>query len=80
MSEEALQINSRGNERSEKQGRKGTVHPTKCRVSENSRVRQGGLLQGKMQRNRGTTERVRLEISSRKLEISKEYFIQKWAQ
>ena len=28
------------------------VHPTKCRVSENSRVRQGSLLQGKMQRNR----------------------------
>ena len=34
-----------------------------------------------MQRNkRKATERERLEISSRKLEISKEYFIQRWAQ
>jgi len=40
--------NSQGKERSKKQGRKGTVHPTKCRVSENSKVRQEGLFQGMM--------------------------------
>ena len=37
-----------------------------------------------MQRNRGKKHRIieweRLEISSRKLEIKKEYFMQRWAQ
>ena len=43
MSEEALQIAEE--RRSEKQGRKGKVHPTKRRVPENSKERQEGLLQ-----------------------------------
>ena len=42
LSEEALQI---AEERSEKQGRKGKVHPAKCRVPKNSKERQEGLLQ-----------------------------------
>ena len=33
-----------------------------------------------MQRNRATIEWERLEISSRKLEIPREYFMKKWAQ
>ena len=33
LSEEALQI---AEERSEKQGRKGNMHPTKCRVPKNN--------------------------------------------
>ena len=41
LSEESLQ---RAEERSEKQGRKGKVHPTKCRVTKNSRKRQEALL------------------------------------
>ena len=36
MSEEALQI---AEERSEKQGEKGKIYPTECRVSENSKER-----------------------------------------
>ena len=51
MSEEALQIAEE--RRSEKQGRKGKVHPTKRRVPENSKERQEGLLQWTTKRNRG---------------------------
>ena len=40
--EEALQI---AEERSEKQGRKGKVRTTKCRVPKNSKERQEGLFQ-----------------------------------
>ena len=36
LSEEALQI---AEKRSEKQGRKGKMHPTECRVPENSKER-----------------------------------------
>ena len=36
---------SRGKKRSKKQGRKGKVHPTTCRVLENSKDKQEGLLQ-----------------------------------
>ena len=42
LSEEALQI---AEERSEKQGRKGNVHPIKHRVPKNNKERQEGLLQ-----------------------------------
>ena len=34
----------------------------------------------KKKKKRKTTERVRLEISSRKLEILKEHLVQRWAQ
>ena len=36
MSEQALQISEK---RRERQGRKGKIHPTECRVSENSKER-----------------------------------------
>ena len=42
LSEEALQIDE---ERSETKGRKGGVHPTKCRVPKNSKERQEDFLQ-----------------------------------
>ena len=45
--------NSWGKKRSKKQGRKGKVYPTKCRVPKNSKERQEGLLQWTMQRNKG---------------------------
>ena len=41
LSEEALQI---GNKRSKRQGRKGKINPTECRVPENSKERKEGLL------------------------------------
>ena len=40
-------------ERSERQGRKGKIHPSECRVPENSKERLEGLLKWTMQRNRG---------------------------
>ena len=40
LSEEALQIA----EKSERQGRKGKIYPTECRVPQNSKKREKGLL------------------------------------
>ena len=37
----------------QKQGRKGKIHPTSCRVPENSKERLEGLLKRTMQKNRG---------------------------
>ena len=45
--------------RSKREGRKGKIYPSECRVPENSK---------------------RLEVSSIKLEISREHFMQGWAQ
>ena len=56
--------------------RKGT--PIKCRVSENSKERQDNKQCKETEGKK--SERVRLDISSIKLKISKERFIQKWAQ
>ena len=79
MAEEALQI---AEERREVKSlrRKGKVYPTECRVPENSMVRYEGLLQLIMQRSkRKTIQEQRLEVSSRKLEISREYVTQRLA-
>ena len=48
---------NRGKKRSKKQGRKGKLHPTKCRVPENSKERQESVLQRTMQKNRGKQQR-----------------------
>ena len=53
LSEESLQI---AEERREMKS-KGKIHPTKCRVSENSKERQEGLPQLIMQRNRGKQQK-----------------------
>ena len=73
-------INRWEKKRSERQKRKGKVHPFECRVPKNSKERQGRLPQWSMQRNRNTIEWERLEIFSRKWEIPIEYFMQRWAQ
>ena len=54
--------------RSEKQGRKGNIYPTKHRFPKNSTDRQKGLLQWTVYKTRKKkkTERERLEISSGK--------------
>ena len=49
LSEEDL----RKQKRSERQRRKGKIHPTECRVLENSKEGYDSLLKLKMQRNRG---------------------------
>ena len=38
------------------------------------------FLSDQYKKQRTTTERERLEISSRKLEVPREYFMQRWAQ
>ena len=63
---------------SEKQRRKGKIYLFECRVPKNSKERQDSLLQRSVQRNGGTIEWERLEISSRKLEIPREHFMQRW--
>ena len=73
--------NSCEKKRSEKQRRKGKIEASEFRVPKKSKKRQESLPQRSMQRNRGkTTEWERLEITSRKLEIPREHFMQRWAQ
>ena len=72
--------NSCEKKRSEKQRRKGKTFPFECRVPKNSEEREKSLPQQSVQRNkRKTTDWERLEISSRKLEIPREHFMQRWA-
>ena len=69
----------------EKKGRekprtKGKIYSFECRVPTNSKeeIRKPSLaINAKTQRK--TTEWERPEISSRKLEIPREYFLQRWA-
>ena len=62
--------NSCEKKKSEEQRRKRKIYPFECRVPKNSKVRKESLRD-----QRKTIERKRLEISSRKLEIPREYFI-----
>ena len=50
MSEEALEM---AEKRSERQERMGKIYPNECRVSENSKDKQEGLLKRTIQRNIG---------------------------
>ena len=74
--------NSCEKKRREKQRRKGKIYPFECRVPKNSKERfkkkPSSVINAKKQQK--TIERERLEILSRKLEISGEYFRQRWAQ
>ena len=58
---------------SEKQRRKGKIHPFEFRVPNNRKERS-------VQRERKTIEWERRAISYRKLEIPREHFMQRWAQ
>ena len=75
--DEALQI---AEKRSERQRRKGKIYPSECRVPKKARrdKKPSSVVSAKKQRK--TIEWERLEISSRKSEISKKHFIQIWAQ
>ena len=72
--------NSCEKKRSKKQRRKGKIYPFECRVPKNRKERQESLPQWSVQRKRKIIQWERLEISSRKLEIPREYFMQRWAQ
>ena len=60
--------------------RKGKISLFECRVPKNRKERLESLLQQSMQRNRGKQQNGKDEISSRKLEIPREQFMQRWVQ
>ena len=59
--------------RSERQRRKRNIYPTECRIPENSRRDKKAFLTEQ-------SKEIKLEISSRKLEIPREHFVQRWVQ
>ena len=66
---------------SKKQDRKGKLYPTKCRVPKNSTEGKEAFFNEQcLKLEENTTEGEILEISSGKLEISRERFAQTWAQ
>ena len=79
MSERALQI---AEKRRDVRGKgEKEIYPSECRVPENSKERQESLLSEQCKKiEEKTIEWERLEIPSRKLEIAREHFIQRWAQ
>ena len=64
--------------RSEKQRRIGKLYPFECRVPKNSKEK--AFLGDQHKEIEENKEWERLEISSRKLEIPREYFMQRWTQ
>ena len=72
--------NNWGKKRSKKQGRKGKVYRIKCRVPENSMEGQEDLLHWTIQRNKGNNRIGKIKITSRKLDVSKKHFMQRWTQ
>ena len=73
-------INSCEKKRSGKQRRKGKIFPFECRVPKNSKEREQNSSAINAEKQRKRTEWERLEISSRKFEIPRERFMQRWAQ
>ena len=81
LSEETLQI---AEKRSERQRRKGKIYLFECRVPKNSRNKRDrrdkkAFLSDQCKEMK-ITEWERLEISSRKLEIPRGHFMQRWAR
>ena len=68
--------NSWEKKRSEKQRIKEKIYSFECRTPKNSKERSESLPQWSIQRNRGKQQNAeRLEIFSRKLEITREHFM-----
>ena len=79
LSGEALQIAVK--KRSEKQGEKAKYKHLNAefqRIARRDKKKPSSVINAK--KSRKTTEWERLEISSRKLEIPREYFMQRWAR
>ena len=72
--------NSCEKKRSKKQRRKGKIFPFACRVPKNSQERKKAFLSDQCKEIKDNNRWERLEISSRKLEIPREHFMQRWAQ
>ena len=68
--------------RSKRLRRKGKIYAFECRVPKNSKERYESLPQWSMQKKekRKAEEWERLEIHSRKLEMPREYYMQRSAQ
>ena len=79
LSEEALQIAVKKREAKSKGEKERYKHPN-AEFQRIARRDKKSLPQRSVQRNRKTTEWERLEISSRKLEIPREHFMQRWAR
>ena len=65
---------------SEKQRRKGRYTPLNAEFQRIARRDKKAFLSDQCKEKRKTIEWGKLEISSRKLEIPREYFMQRWAQ
>ena len=72
--------NSCEKKRGEKQRRKGKIWASECRVPKQQEEIRKPSSAINANKQRKTTEWERLEISSRKLEIPREYFMQRWAR
>ena len=79
MSEEALQIAVKRRE-AKRKGEKERYTHLNAEFQRIARRDMKAFLSDQYKKQRTTTERERLEISSRKLEVPREYFMQGWAQ
>ena len=72
--------NSCEKKRSKKQRRKGKIYPSECRVQRIARRDKKAFLRNQCKEIEGKNDWERFEILSRKLEIPRDYFMQRWAQ
>ena len=79
LSWEALQIAEK-KKKHERQRRKGKIYPSECRVQRIARRDKKALLGNQCKEIEGKNDWERLKISSRKIEIPRDYFMQRWAQ
>ena len=77
LSEGALQIAEK--KRSKRQRRKGKMYPSECRVPRIASRDKKTFLSDQCKEIEENNRMGRLKISSRKLEIPREHFMQRWA-
>ena len=74
-------INSCEKKRSKRQRRKGKIYASECRVPKNSKERlKKAFISDQCKEMEKDNRMERLEIASRKLEIPREQFMQRWAR
>ena len=73
-------INIWEKKRQERQRRKGKIYPFECRVPKNSKRDKKAFLSGQCKEMEENNRMQRLDISSRKLEIPREHFRQRWVR
>ena len=65
--------------RNKRQRRKAKIYPLECRLPKIVRREKKAFLSDQCKETEETIEWERLETSSRKFEITREHFIQRWA-